>query len=84
MIESRIMRLKSVSTLQTHEIINHKLQKTKLFRLYYKSYFPTKKRKNLLHKHSQNKHLSIYAFYFFRFIYTQFTDFKNTNADNIS
>ena len=33
--------LKSVSTLQTHEIADHKLQKTKLFHLYYMYYCMT-------------------------------------------
>ena len=56
--------IKLVSTLQTHEITDHKLLKTKLFHLYYMHYcmtnFRTKKRKeNILHKHSQNKYLSI-------------------------
>ena len=32
------LNLKTVSTLQTHEITNHKLQKTKLFSLYYICY----------------------------------------------
>ena len=74
------LSLKLVSTLQTHEITNHeimKLQKTKLFCLHYMnycmSYFCTKKRNwNILHKHSQNKHLFITHFYSFRFISIQF------------
>ena len=61
-MESRIVRL--FSTLQTHEITDHKLLKTKLFHLYYMHYcmtnFGTKKRKeNILGKHSQDKYLFI-------------------------
>ena len=64
--------LKLLSTLQTHEITDHKLLKTKLFHLYYMHYcmanFHTKKRKEIiLHKHSQNKYLFIQAFLFLSF-----------------
>ena len=64
-----------------------KLQKTKLFHLYYMHYCMTKfrtkkKKKNILHKHSQNKYLFKH-FYFFHFNSTQFRFcfLKNTNAD---
>ena len=84
------LNLKTFSTLQTHEITNHKLQKTKLFSLYYicscVSYFHTKKRKqNILHKHSQNKHLYIYTFLILFYFHTicRFGFRKNTNVDNI-
>ena len=61
--------IKLVSTLQTHEITDHKLLKTKLFHLYYMHYhmtnFCTKKRnENILHKHSKNKYLFIEVFLF--------------------
>ena len=50
------------------------------------SYFRTKKRKqNTLNKHSQNKHLFIYAFVFLSFYFHAVHRFcfpKNTNADN--
>ena len=87
-MDSRIVRLfkvfkylKSVSTLQTHEITNHKSQKTKLFHQYYMTLFHDKfshpeKDKNALHKHSKNKYLFNH-FYFFRFISTQFADFAS-------
>ena len=73
--------LKSVSTLQTHEITDHKLQKTKLFHLYYMHYYiknfcPKKRKQNILHKHSQNKYLCKY-FYWFCFNFTQFADFAS-------
>ena len=38
------------------------------------AYFYSKKRKQYIQKHSQNKHL-IKHFSFFRFIFTQFVDF---------
>ena len=69
--------MKLVSTLQTHEITDHKLQKTKLFRLYYMHYcmshFHTDKRKpNILYKHSQNKQLLIYILHAFLFLLLYF------------
>ena len=68
-----LYNLKSVSTLQTHEITNHKLRKAELFPLYYMccmSYFCTKKRKhNILHNYSQNNHLLIFAFLFHLFYF---------------
>ena len=66
-MESRIVRLFKVSfsLTQTHEVSNHKSQKTKLFHnmyymtlLHYKfSQQEKKKRKKIVHKHSQNKYL---------------------------
>ena len=74
--------LKSVSTLQTHKITHHKLQKTKFFHLYYMHYcmanFCTKKRKqNTLHKHSEIRIYLFKHFYFFHFNSTQFPDFAS-------
>ena len=74
--------LKSVSTLQTHEITNHNHKKTKLFHLY---------NMTLLHEkfsHQEKKtmsyisipKISIYLFkhfYFFRFISITFADFAS-------
>ena len=72
--ESRgYLNLKLVSTSQTHEITNHKLQKTKLFPLYYMDYciflqyhiFASRKENDIFYKHSQIKYLFIYAFFSF-------------------
>ena len=82
------LNLKLGSTSKKHEITNHKLQ-NRFFCLdymhYFISYFCTKK-KDILHKHSQNKHLLIYTFLFFSFYFHKICRFcfpKNKNADNI-
>ena len=61
-MKSRIVRfLKLVSTLETHEITNHKSQKPELFQLYYMTLDDKflHQEKNILHKHSQNEYLFI-------------------------
>ena len=80
--------LKSVSTLQTHEITNHESQKTKLLHLYYMTLLHEKflhQEKNTLHKHSQNKYLFLLAFLFSFYFHTicRFCIPEKTNADNI-
>ena len=73
--------LKLVSTLQTHDITNHKLQKTKLFDLYYMTLLHGK----FLHQQKKISYISIpkiriYSFkqfYFFCFISAPFADFAS-------
>ena len=53
----------------------------------HENFYTKKKKENILHKHSQNKDLFIWAVLFLCFISTQFAGFaslKNTNADYIS
>ena len=94
-MESRIVRLFKVSfnLTQTHEVSNCKSQKTKLFHnmyymtlLHYKFSQKEKKRKKILHKHSQNKYSFPKAFLFLSFYFHLIHSFcfpKNKKADNI-
>ena len=84
--------MESVSTLQNHEITNHKLKKQSFFYLsnymhFCMSHFCNKKiKQNILHKHSQNMHLFFYAFSFLSFyLHTicRFCFLENTNAHSI-
>ena len=86
-MESRIISLFKVGFNITHSWNPKPQKKVFLFVLQdMKIFTPRKKKENILHKHSQNKDLFIWAVLFLCFISTQFAGFaslKNTNADYI-
>ena len=87
-MKSRIVRLFKVG-FNMKNSWNHKSQKTKLFICiawhYCIANFRARK-KNILHKHSQNKYSFIYTFLFLSFYFLTIRRFyfpENTNEDNI-